>query len=108
MAATLTDVIERIPPHWRGVLAAPLAQPWFAELGAFVLQQRAEHTVFPPAADVFTALRLTPFASVRAVILGQDPYHQPDEAHGLAFSVRPGVAPPRSLCRWRDVALSSK
>jgi len=56
IVATLADVIERIPPDWRTVLAAPLAQPWFAELGAFVVQQRAEHPVYPPAADVFAAL----------------------------------------------------
>ena len=96
IGATLTDVIERIPPDWRSVLAEPLAEPWF-ELCAFVALQRAEHTVYPPADDVFSALCLTPFVSVRAVILGQDPYHQPDRAHGLAFSVPPGVAPPRSL-----------
>jgi uracil-DNA glycosylase len=90
-------VIERIPPDWSAVLAAPLAEPWVAELDAFVVRQYAEHTVYPPAADVFAALRLTPFASVRAVILGQDPYHQPDRAHGLAFSVPAGVKPPGSL-----------
>jgi uracil-DNA glycosylase len=53
--------------------------------------------VFPPASRVFEALRLTPLGSVRAVILGQDPYHQPGQAHGLAFSVLPGVAAPPSL-----------
>lgn len=90
-------MIERIPPDWSAVLAAPLAEPWVAELDAFVVRQYAEHTVYPPAADVFAALRLTPFASVRAVILGQDPYHQPDRAHGLAFSVPAGVKPPGSL-----------
>ena len=90
-------MIERIPPDWRSVLAEPLAEPWFAEFCAFVALQRAEHTVYPPAADVFAAPHLTRFASVRAVILGQDPYHQPDLAHGLAFSVPPGVAPPGSL-----------
>jgi uracil-DNA glycosylase len=63
------------------------------------LDQRvlAGHPVLPPSADVFTALRLTPPAQVRAVILGQDPYPTPGDAHGLAFSVRSGVAVPRSL-----------
>jgi uracil DNA glycosylase len=70
ITATLDDVIERIPPDWRTVLAAPLAEPWVAELDAFVVRQYAERTVYPPAADVFAALCLTRFASVRAVILG--------------------------------------
>jgi Uracil DNA glycosylase superfamily len=96
-AATLDDVIERIPPDWRTVLAAPLAEPWVAEPDAFLVRQYAEHPVYPPAADVFAALCLTPFASVRAVILGQDPYDQPDRAHGLAFSVPSGVKIPGSL-----------
>ena len=77
IGATLTDVIERIPPDWRSVLAEPLAEPWFTELCAFVALQRAEHTVYPSAADVFAALHLTRFASVRAVILGQARTGQP-------------------------------
>jgi uracil-DNA glycosylase len=97
MAVTLADMIKQIPPDWRAILAAPLAEDWFAEVGAFVVRERAEHSVYPPAADVFAALRLTPFDSVRAVILGQDPYHQPGRAHGLAFSVPPGVKLPGSL-----------
>lgn len=58
---------------------------------------RAAGPVYPPEADVFSAFALTPPERVRCVILGQDPYHEPEQAHGLAFSVRPGVPLPRSL-----------
>ena len=67
------------------------------ELAAFVAEERKHYTVYPPKADVFTALALTPYDNVRVVILGQDPYHGPNQAHGLAFSVRKGVRPPPSL-----------
>jgi len=86
-----------VPPGWRDVLADELAKPYVAELAAFVAAERREHTVYPPESEEFTALELTPFDDVRAVILGQDPYHGAGQAHGLAFSVRPGVAPPPSL-----------
>jgi uracil-DNA glycosylase len=64
---------------------------------AFVEEERAKHTVFPPEPEVFSALRLTPFEQTKVLILGQDPYHDDNQAHGLAFSVRPGVPPPPSL-----------
>lgn len=86
-----------IPAGWRDVLAEELAKPYIADLAAFVAAERREHRVYPPESEVFTALDLTPYGSVRAVILGQDPYHGPGQAHGLAFSVRPGVSPPPSL-----------
>lgn len=74
-----------------------MAKPYFAELTAFVDEERARCTVFPAAADVYAALKLTPLESVRVVILGQDPYHGPRQAHGLCFSVQRGVAVPPSL-----------
>lgn len=64
---------------------------------SFVTDERRHHKVYPPDPEVFAALHLTPYASVKALILGQDPYHGPGQAHGLCFSVRPGVAPPPSL-----------
>ncbi len=82
---------------WNPVLRAELAKPYWAELQAFVEAERARHQVFPPADDVFAALHLTPYADVKVLILGQDPYHGPGQAHGLCFSVRPPVAPPPSL-----------
>lgn len=82
---------------WNPVLGAELAQPYFAELRHFVDAERRHHQVFPPAEDVFAALHLTPYAEVKVLILGQDPYHGPGQAHGLCFSVRPGVVIPPSL-----------
>jgi uracil-DNA glycosylase len=64
---------------------------------AFVKSERERYTVYPPDPEVFAALHMTPHASVKAMILGQDPYHGPGQAHGLCFSVRRGVAPPPSL-----------
>lgn len=88
---------ENLPADWSAVLKDALAAPSFRELEAFVSKERQRGTVYPSAEDIFSAFRLTPYASVRAVILGQDPYHGPGQAHGLAFSVQPGVPPPPSL-----------
>lgn len=82
---------------WNPVLKAELAQPYWAELQAFVRSERARHQVYPPHDEVFAALHLTPFSEVKVLILGQDPYHGPGQAHGLCFSVRPPVPPPPSL-----------
>lgn len=82
---------------WNPVLRAELAKPYWAELQAFVDAERARHQVYPPADEVFAALHLTPYHEVKVLILGQDPYHGPGQAHGLCFSVRPPVAPPPSL-----------
>jgi uracil-DNA glycosylase len=86
-----------IPESWQAILAGETAQPYYEKLQAFVAAERAAHTVFPPDPEVFTALQLTPYEGVRVLILGQDPYHDDGQAHGLAFSVRPGVPPPPSL-----------
>jgi uracil-DNA glycosylase len=82
---------------WSAAVGAEFSKPYFADLRAFVDSERAEHAVFPPEADVLNALRLTPFDRARVLILGQDPYHEHGQAHGLAFSVRPGIRPPPSL-----------
>jgi uracil-DNA glycosylase len=79
------------------VLAEELAKPYFAELSRFVGDERRAHTVFPPRDEVFSALELTPYEDVNVLLLGQDPYHDDGQAHGLCFSVRPGVPPPPSL-----------
>ena len=90
---------------WREVLAEPLAGADFARLMARVEEARASATVYPPAARQFRAFALTPPESVRVVILGQDPYHGPGQANGLAFSVSPGVALPPSLKNiYRELA----
>jgi len=79
-----------IPAGWQAVLAEAVAQPSFGRLQAFLAEERRTATVFPPAPEVYTALELTPYDAVEVVILGQDPYHDDMQAHGLAFSVRPG------------------
>jgi uracil-DNA glycosylase len=86
-----------LPASWRKVLAGELDQPYFRELQKFVRAQRQAHTVFPPAEDVFNAFKHTPYDKVKVLLLGQDPYHDDGQAHGLCFSVRPGVKPPPSL-----------
>lgn len=82
---------------WNPLLRDQFELPYWNELQQFVQAERRSHQVFPAHDDVFNALHLTPFARVRAVILGQDPYHGPGQAHGLSFSVRPGVDIPPSL-----------
>ncbi|MBI1832929.1 MAG: uracil-DNA glycosylase [Planctomycetes bacterium] len=87
----------QLPPSWMPIVGDELAKPYFRDLQQFLDRERVDHQVFPPADRVFTALELTPFEAVRVVILGQDPYHDDGQAHGLAFSVLPGVKPPASL-----------
>ena len=82
---------------WNPILRDEFAKPYWAELQSFVHEERQRATVYPPPDEVFAALHLTPYADVKAVILGQDPYHGPSQAHGLCFSVRRGVTPPPSL-----------
>ena len=82
---------------WNPILRQEFDEPYWKELQAFVAGERAHHTVYPPHDEVFRALHLTPYGSVKALILGQDPYHGPGQANGLAFSVRGDVAIPPSL-----------
>ena len=82
---------------WNPLLRGEFEQPYWNELQTFVRQERSRHTVYPPADEVFAAIHLTPYADTKVVILGQDPYHGPNQAHGLCFSVRRGVAVPPSL-----------
>ncbi|MCQ4086060.1 uracil-DNA glycosylase [Saccharibacillus sp. JS10] len=82
---------------WDEVLKDEIRQPYFEELMAKVKEEYQNHTVYPPEPLLFEALKLTPYADVKAVILGQDPYHGANQAHGLSFSVLPGVRIPPSL-----------
>jgi uracil-DNA glycosylase len=86
-----------LPTSWQSVLADELDKPYFQQLQQFVDEERRNYTVFPPENDVFNALKLTPYDQVNVMILGQDPYHDDNQAHGLAFSVQPGIKPPPSL-----------
>ena len=83
---------------WAEVLAAEKQQRYFQDALAFVAAERAAgKVIYPPQADVFNAFKLTELHQVKVVILGQDPYHGPNQAHGLCFSVLPGIKPPPSL-----------
>ncbi|MCJ0743091.1 uracil-DNA glycosylase [Pedobacter montanisoli] len=83
---------------WLAVLKDEFDQPYMKELKAFLLSEKQKgFTVFPKSADIFNAFKHTPFDKVKVVILGQDPYHGVNQAHGLSFSVQKGITPPPSL-----------
>ncbi|MBS32138.1 MAG: uracil-DNA glycosylase [Acidimicrobiaceae bacterium] len=82
---------------WNPLLRDQFDEPYWSDLMTFVQHERSHHEVYPPQPEVFAALHLTSFADTRVVILGQDPYHGPRQAHGLCFSVRHGVPKPPSL-----------
>lgn len=86
-----------LPDDWKEALAAEFSKPYFAQLRDFVAAERKAHQVLPASDDVLNAFRFTPFNEVRVLLLGQDPYPTPGNAHGLSFSVRPGVRLPGSL-----------
>lgn len=91
------NLIELIPSDWRKALEAEFSKPYFIELQRFVAEEYAAYQVFPPQQNIFRALELTPIEAVQVVILGQDPYHDVGQAHGLCFSVEDGVRVPPSL-----------
>lgn len=82
---------------WDAILADEWEKPYYKQLRAFLKSEYSTHTVYPHMNDIFNALRYTSYADTRAVIIGQDPYHGPGQAHGLCFSVKKGVPPPPSL-----------
>ncbi len=82
---------------WNPILRAELDADYFRALQRFVAGERARAPIYPPPDEVFAALHLTPYTGVKVLILGQDPYHGANQAHGLCFSVRPGVPRPPSL-----------
>jgi uracil-DNA glycosylase len=93
----MADAIK-LDESWREPLAEEFASPYMAVLKSFLVSEKAKgKTIFPKGGEWFRALDLTPLNKVRVVILGQDPYHGPGQAHGLCFSVRHGVRPPPSL-----------
>ncbi|MCW5708454.1 uracil-DNA glycosylase [Shinella sp.] len=88
----------KVGESWKAPLAAEFSSPYMADLRAFLLEQKqAGRRIFPKGSEYFRALDLTPLEEVRVVILGQDPYHGEGQAHGLCFSVQPGVRIPPSL-----------
>lgn len=86
-----------IQNDWLEPLSPEFRKPYYAELFKFVQSEYASRKIFPPADDIFNAFHLTPLHEVKAVILGQDPYHNDGQAHGLCFSVKPEVEIPPSL-----------
>lgn len=82
---------------WQEVVGAEFAKPYYLKLREFLKQEYENETVYPDKADMWNAFKHTAFEDVKVVILGQDPYHGPNQAHGLSFSVQPGVPHPPSL-----------
>lgn len=95
-----TDVVPdiKMEESWKRQLSDQFSAPYMQELRAFLKEEiKSGKTIYPKPSEWFAAFDATPFKKVKVVILGQDPYHGPGQAHGLAFSVRPGVRPPPSL-----------
>ncbi len=88
---------EKSTSLWYKKLGQELQKPYFLELKHFVAEERKKFTVYPKEEEVFNAIKITSFENVKVVLLGQDPYHGYNQAHGLSFSVKPGVKPPPSL-----------
>jgi len=87
----------KIEDSWKGVLHEEFVKPYFVQLTEFVKSEYQQHKIFPPGKEIFNAFNLCPFENVKVVIIGQDPYHGPGQAHGLCFSVKDGVDFPPSL-----------
>lgn len=93
--------------NWQDVIGAEKNQPYFLQTMDYLKQQRdSGQVIYPPEAQVFNAFKLTPFSEMKVVVIGQDPYHGPNQAHGLSFSVPEGVAIPPSLRNiYKELAL---
>ena len=88
---------------WDEVIGHEFEKPYYLSLREFLKTEYATKTIYPNMYNIFAALKTTPFSKVKAVILGQDPYHGPGQAHGLCFSVQKGVAVPPSLVDRKSV-----
>ncbi|WP_255426992.1 uracil-DNA glycosylase [Sphaerospermopsis sp. LEGE 00249] len=86
-----------MPNSWQSILAEELEKPYFNKLQEFLSEERQSYNIYPPEEDVFSAFELTSYEEVNILLLGQDPYHDENQAHGLCFSVKPGIKPPPSL-----------
>ena len=94
MANSINPVIEE---SWKEALSSEFQQEYFISLKSFLQQEKKQYAIYPPGSAIFSAFNHTPVDKVKVVILGQDPYHGPGQAHGLCFSVPRGVAAPPSL-----------
>ena len=91
---------QKMPPitnDWADKLKDEYKKDYYKKLFSFISEEYSKHTVYPPGDDIFNAFHLTPLSNLKCVIIGQDPYHEPNQAHGLSFSVKPGVDIPPSL-----------
>ena len=94
----MTETRVKLEPSWKERVGAYLDRPDMQALSEFLRSElRSGKIIYPPPKQIFAALEATPFDQVKVVILGQDPYHGPGQAHGLCFSVQPGIAVPPSL-----------
>jgi uracil-DNA glycosylase len=93
----MASVNPAIEESWKQRLADEFSASYFAQLKAFLVEEKRRHKVYPPGSQIFNAFNFTPFEKVKVVILGQDPYHGPGQAHGLCFSVPDGIRQPPSL-----------
>jgi len=87
----------QIEESWKINLVDEFSQPYFFSLKQFLVEEKKQHTLYPPGSQIFAAFDKTPYDSVKVIILGQDPYHGKGQAHGLCFSVPPGIKAPPSL-----------
>jgi uracil-DNA glycosylase len=96
----------KLPEDWLAVVGGEFDHPYMAKLKEFLRQEKESgRVVFPKGVEIFNALNSTPFADIKVVILGQDPYHGPGQAHGLSFSVRKGIPIPPSLVNiYKEIA----
>ncbi|GBU08502.1 uracil-DNA-glycosylase [Bacteroidales bacterium] len=90
-------ILVKIENSWKKILQEEFEKDYFKSLSNFVSEEYSKHTIYPPAASIFNAFNLCPFHSIKVLILGQDPYHQPNQAHGLCFSVNEEMPIPASL-----------
>ena len=91
------NIAPQIEESWKQVLWDQFQSPYFSELKQFLLEEKKHYSVFPPGKFIFNAFNSCPFDKVKVVIIGQDPYHDVGQAHGLCFSVQDGIPFPRSL-----------
>lgn len=90
-------IMVNLGNEWDSLLAGEFEKPYYLQLRSFLKAEYNSYTIYPGMYDIFNALKITSYNNVKAVILGQDPYHEPGQAHGLAFSVKDGIALPPSL-----------
>lgn len=93
----ISNISPTIEASWKEALVKEFQSPYFKSLKDFLIEERKKYTIYPPASRIFAAFNYTPFDKVKAVLIGQDPYHGPGQANGLCFSVNDGVPQPPSL-----------